>query len=82
MGSKALKRNYARQAGPENLAHVVQSQAACGTHALQLVPGREHWKNLAEISLIAMLACGKWIKLMPSVGGGTWGYNEFDYTAA
>lgn len=77
-----------RQAGPENLAHVAQSQAACGTHALQLVPGREHWKNLAEISLgrekypYPVLACGKWIKLMPSVGGGTWGYNEFDYTAA
>lgn len=65
-----------RQAGPLNLGHVVQSQAVCHTHTLQLVLQREHWKNLAEISLIAMLACGKWIKLMPSVGGGIWGCNE------
>lgn len=53
-----------------------------GTHSPQLVPQREHRKNLAEISLISMVAGGKWIKLVPSVGGGMWGCREFNYTAA
>lgn len=61
----------------------VHTQAARATYTLQLlVPGRKHWKDLAEIALVAVMSHEEGIKLLPSVGGGIWGYNEFDYTAA